>query len=130
MPISTWYENNDPNLSLFLLSSHRLPPLLLGFHFSSHPLPPHLPPILPISWLTNNNKSPSLLILLHLSPSSTYPIKTLSNSHQQTTFPRSFILKLSSSATTSITLINDSHPCPSATTGSVVQNAPNPDFLP
>ena len=78
------------------------PPLLLGFHPSSHPLPPPIPHILPTSWLKNNTKSPSLMTLFYLSPSSTYPIKTLSNSHQQTTSPRSFRLKLSSSATTSI----------------------------
>ena len=78
------------------------PPLLLGFHPSSHPLPPPLPPILPTSWLKNNTKSPSLLTLLYLLPSSTYPIKTLLNSNQQTTSPRSFKLKLSSSVTTSI----------------------------
>ena len=80
------------------------PPLLLGFHHSSRLLSPPFPLVLPTSWLKNSSKSPSLLILLHLSPSSTYPIKTLSNSHQQTTSSGSFRLKLSLSVTTSLNL--------------------------
>ena len=82
------------------------PPPLFSFRRSSPLLLPPLPLILLASWLKNNNKSVflTLLILLHLSPSSIYLIKTLSNSHQQTIYHGSFRLKLSSLAMTSTNL--------------------------
>ena len=83
------------------------PPPLFSFRRSSPLLLPPLPLILLASWLKNNNNKsvfPTLLILLHLSPSSIYLIKTLSNSHQQTIYHGSFRLKLSSLAMTSTNL--------------------------
>ena len=112
------------------------PPLLVGFHHSSHLLLPPLPPVLPMSWLKNSSKSPSFLIMFHLSPSSTYLIKTLSNSHQQTTSLKNFKLKLSLSATTSInlsmtlTLVHWPGLAAPTMTRCADHDMPNPNFLP
>ena len=90
------FRATDSNLSLSLLSSRwlpsppsQLPPFLTPTSASSSPYSTYI-------MAHEQSKSPSLLILLQVSPSSTYPIKTFSNSHQQTTYLGSFRLKLSS----------------------------------
>ena len=104
MSLSTWYQSNDPNISLSLLSNRRFPSPHSRIPLFLTPTSASSSPCSTYIMAQEQQKITVLLIMLHLSLSSTYPIKTLSNSHQQTTSPRSFRLKLSLSATTSINL--------------------------
>ena len=78
-------------LPSFFPTLFRLPFLLFYLHHGSS--------------TSTNNRSQSFLSYFTSHPTLTYLIKTLSNSHQQTIYPESFRLKLSSLALTFTNLL-------------------------